>query len=104
MASFLQQSSPGATSYTSVLTNSGSSYYVGNVSITNRGSGSTTVRLAITAGATPTNAEFIEYEATIPGYSVLERTGIVVPPSKRLVVYAGNTNLSVSYYGLTSTT
>ena len=43
MASFLQQSSPAATAYISVLTNSGSSYYVGNVSITNRGSGSTTV-------------------------------------------------------------
>lgn len=104
MASFLVQSAPGATSNVSVLTNSGSSYYVGNVSITNRGSGSTTVRLALTAGASPTTAEYIEYEATIPGYSVLERTGVVVPPGKRLVVYAGNANLSVSYYGLTSTT
>ena len=52
------------------------------------------------ATATPTTAEYIEFDATIPARGVLERTGIALQATEKVVVYASTANCSVNVYGL----
>lgn len=76
-----------------------------SVSICNRGNSIASIRVALADDATPTSAEYIEYEAQIGANGVLERTGIMMNEGKNLVVYANNANVSVSAFGIeTSTT
>jgi hypothetical protein len=69
------------------------------VSICNRGGTVALVRVAVAATATPTLAEWIEFDAEISAKGVLERGGIVMDAGKRLVVFSDNANVSVSAYG-----
>ena len=72
-----------------------------NISVTNRSSSATVdVRIALSGTGTPTNAEYIEYEATLPANGVLERSGIVMETGKNVVVYCSTADTSVSVYGL----
>lgn len=100
----LGQSAPSATALTTVYTVPANTLSVVNVSITNRGTSSATVRLALAAASTPVNAEYIEYDAVILPNGVLERTGIVMDATKRVVVYSSTTDTSVSVYGLEQST
>lgn len=68
------------------------------VSITNRGSAAV-VRLAVSASGTPTTAEYLEYDVSIPANGVLERSGIVAQAGKNVVVYSNTSDISVSIYG-----
>lgn len=69
------------------------------VSICNRNGSTVTVRLAISATATPGNDEWIEYGTSVPANSVLERTGLVVGAGQYIVAWASGTGVSVSVYG-----
>jgi hypothetical protein len=100
----LGQSAPGANSNTTVYTVPANTHAVVNVSIANRGTTDIKARVALTAGATPTNAEYIEFDATIPGNGVLERTGISLNAAKRVVVFINSANGSVSVYGVEQAT
>ena len=100
----LGQSAPSATTLTTLYTVPANNYAVLNVSVTNRGTTATTVRLALSAAASPTSAEYIEFDSSVPGNGVLERTGIAMQAGKLLVVYAGNANLSFSAYGIEQST
>jgi len=100
----LGQSAPSATTNTTVYTVPASTLAVVNISVTNRAVADLVVRVALAAGATPGNAEWIEYDAVIPGYGVLERTGIAMEAGKRVVVYTNNANASVSVYGIEQAT
>lgn len=95
----LGQSAPSATTNTTVYTVPASTTSTLNVSICNTGSTDISVRLAIAAGATPTSSEWLEYNATIPPFSVLERTGIVAQATKRVVVYVSTATAAVSVFG-----
>ncbi len=70
-----------------------------NVNMVNRTSANITVRLAISASATPSNSEFLEYDATLPANGVLERTGLVASAQKNLVAYANAAGVGVNVYG-----
>lgn len=100
----LGQSAPSATTNTVVYSVPTSTLSVVNINIVNR---STTtpvdVRVALAATITPQNSEFIEYDATIPAKGVLERTGLAMNASTKVIVYASTGNCSVSVYGLEQT-
>lgn len=70
-----------------------------NINIVNRTASGTTVRLAIAATSTPTDAEYLEYDTVLPANGVLERTGLVATAGKNIVVYAGITGVSANVYG-----
>ena len=95
----LGQSAPSATTNTTVYTVPSGKVATFNVNIVNRGASAATVRLAVAATGTPGNAEYLEYDASIPANGVLERTGIVATAAKNVVVYASSANTSVNVYG-----
>lgn len=95
----LGQAAPSALTHTTVYTVPSGLTATVNVNIVNRGPIPTVVRLAVAADGTPVNSEYIEYDAGILPYDVLERTALVVSSQKQLVVYADTANTSVNVYG-----
>jgi len=100
----LGQSTLAATTNTTVYTVPATTFTVLSINVLNRGSTAVSVRVALAAGASPTNAEYIEYDVQIGSNGVLERTGIMMDAGKRLVVYASNANVSVNAYGIETST
>ena len=98
----LGQAAPAATTNTTVYTVPASTLAVVNISVVNRGGSAATVRVALSAAATPNDDEWIEYNTSVGATSVLERTGIVLDTTKNVVVYASSADTSVSVYGLES--
>lgn len=76
-----------------------------NVSICNRSPDSITVYLAVVAGYTGVIADedYIEYNITIPGYGVLERTGIVIDAAESIVARSVEGFGSISIWGYEET-
>ena len=98
----LGQAAPAATTNTTVYTVPASTLAVVNISVVNRGGSAATVRVALSAGSTPSDDEWIEYNTSVGSTSVLERTGVVLNETKNVVVYASSADTSVSVYGLES--
>ena len=98
----LGQAAPAATTNTTVYTVPASTVSVVNISVVNRGGSAATVRVALSAGSTPNDDEWIEYNTSVGATSVLERTGLVLDETKNVVVYASSADTSVSVYGLES--
>ncbi len=100
----LGQAALTAATNTTVYTVPATTFTVMAVSILNRGTTVASVRVALAASATPTNAEYIEYDAQIGPNGVLERTGIMMNAGKLLVVYANSSNISVTAFGIETST
>ena len=97
----LGQSALSATTLTTVYTVPASTLAVVNINIVNRSASATAdVRVALAATATPGVSEYIEFDATIPARGVLERTGIALQATEKVVVYASTANCSANVYGL----
>lgn len=88
---------------TTLYTVPASTFTVLTVNLCNRGSSSTTIRIAVSASATPTSAEYIEYDTSLLAKGTLERTGIVVDAGKYLVVRAAAAGVSAVAYGIETT-
>ena len=100
----LGQAAPNAAQYTTLYTVPATTFTVLGLSLCNRGSSTVSVRVALATAATPTNSEFIEYNAEIGANGVLERTGIMMNANKLLVIYASNANVSASAFGIETST
>lgn len=71
-----------------------------NINMVNRTSAAITVKLAISANASPVVAEYIEYDISIPANGgVLERSGLVVGAGENIVAYASAAGISVRVHG-----
>jgi len=90
--------------YTTVYTVPTNRYCVLSINMVNRGNQAATIRIAIADNATPTNAEFIEYETELLGKGVLERTGIVVDAGKQVVAWTSGANVSAVVMGIETPT
>jgi hypothetical protein len=96
-----------ATQWTSVYVVPSNTFSVLSLNVLNRGTTAVGIRIALTGvtpPSAPTNAELIEYDVQIGANGVLERTGIMMNATKILAVYATNTNVSVSVYGIETST
>jgi hypothetical protein len=94
-----------AATNTTVYTVPSGIYSICNVSITNRGTTSANIRLAMASTGSPTNQEWIEYDTVLVGNGVFERTGLVMQAGLNIVVYSSAASVGVTVYGIeTSTT
>jgi hypothetical protein len=94
-----------ATTNTTVYTVPTGYYTVLNVSITNRNTTPIKVRVAMASTSTPSAQEWIEYDVTVIGNGVFERTGLVVNAGLNIVIYSDTANVGCTVYGIeTSTT
>lgn len=57
------------------------------------------IRLAVTSGGTPANADWVEYDVTLQQGGVLERTQIWMNANERLYARASAAGVSVVVYG-----
>lgn len=89
-----------ATTNTTVYTCPASTYAVVAVNVCNRAATGMTVRLAVADADSPNAAEYIEYNTSVFGNNVLERTGIVLSASQRIVAYSSAANVSVVVVGI----
>lgn len=69
-----------------------------NISLCNRTAAPIAVRVAVRTGALG-DAHYIEYDASIPGNGVLERTGIAVSAGEVVTVYAAAAGISARVHG-----
>lgn len=94
-----------ATTNTTVYTVPTGYYTVLNISLTNRNATAAKVRVAMSSTGTPALQEWLEYDTTIIGTGVFERTGLVVNAGLNIVVYSDTANVGCTVYGIeTSTT
>lgn len=100
----LGQAALSSATNTTIYTVPATTFTVLSVSIVNRGSVTASVRVALAAAATPTAAEWIEFDAQIAPNGVLERTGIIMNSGRLLVVFANTANVSVTAFGIETST
>lgn len=99
----LGQSAPAATTYTDLYTTpSVTSAVISTLVVANRGSSSTTYRIAARqAGATLANQHYIAYDVSISANTTATLTiGIALATTDVLTVYAGNANLTFIAFGV----
>lgn len=97
----LGQAAPSAASNTTVYTVPANITASFTISLLNRdSSNAANVNIAIAAAATPTNAEYLEYNLQLPANGGrFELTGLVAQAGKNVVVSCSNANCSVAVYG-----
>lgn len=100
----LYTGSPSATTNTPTYTVPTGFYTVFNVSFTNTNTTSVTVRLAMSSTNSPATNEYIEYDTTIVGKGVFERTGLVLDAGKQINVYTSGAGVNVNIYGIETST
>lgn len=70
-----------------------------SVNVCNRGSVSAKIRVAVASSGSPTNKDYIIYDAGIAPGESLERSGMVVDENKLVVVYSSVASVSAQVYG-----
>ena len=70
------------------------------LSLCNRGTAQRVVRVALSTSASPANGDFIEYNATLPAYGVLERSGLVLGAGQILICWADGADVSAVVFGV----
>jgi hypothetical protein len=93
-----------AATNTTVYTCPTATFAVVTVSVCNRGTSAANIQVAVASSATPSAAEYLEFDTSLSAKGVLERTGIVLDAGKLLVVRSSTTSVNAVVYGIETTT
>ena len=93
-----------AVTNTTLYTVPATTFTVATVSVVNRGAANAAIRIAIASSASPTDAEWLEYDVSLSPKGVLERTGIVMDAGKLLVDRSSATSVNAVVYGIETAT
>jgi len=89
-----------ANTNTTVYTVPADTYSVISVNFCNRSSSTANCRLSIGTGDTPGASDYLEYDISVGPNGVLERTGIVIDTSKKVVVRASVASVTAMVMGI----
>ena len=93
-----------AGTYTQIYEAPADTFAVVTVSICNRGSTSSDIRLTLSESFPPGDADYLEFDTELLPKGVLERTGIVVAPGQKISGRSSATNVSFVVYGIETQT
>jgi hypothetical protein len=79
-------------------------FAVVSVNIVNRLNTPQTIRLAAASISSPTDAEYIEYDVEVDAKGVIERTGLILAATQKIVVRASVGQVSVVVFGIETPT
>lgn len=71
-----------------------------SLNLCNRAATLAKVRVALTNGAAPTDADWIEYDTPLSGSAVLERTGLALGAGQSIWCQADTADVSAVAYGI----
>jgi|TARA_B110000967_G_C18659263_1_gene447325 hypothetical protein len=89
-----------AATNTTVYDTPAATYTVASVTICNRGATASNISIAIADVATPLVGEYIEFETVLLSKNVLERTGIVLAATQKIVVLSSQASVSAVVVGI----
>jgi hypothetical protein len=93
-----------ASTYTPIYQCPSSTFAVVTVSICNRGSTLSDIRLTVGNTFPPTLTDYIEFDTSLSAKGVLERTGIVLAAGQKISGYSSLANVSFVVYGIETPT
>jgi len=98
MSGRLGKADLAADTNTAVYTVPADTVATANINLCNRTDTAVTVRIAIHEDVLD-EADWLEYDAPLPAYGVLERTGLALSSGETLTVHASGAGVSVRVHG-----
>ena len=93
-----------AGTYTQIYECPTTTFAVVTVSVCNRGSSASLIRLTVSDDFPPGDSDYIEFDTSLAANGVLERTGIVLAAGQKISAKSSSASVSIVVYGIETPT